>query len=73
MSGVAFSSCLAVACFSILYGLLNWNIIGCIVLFFVGWGVITLFGQRHLKKVEAPDKKRYYLYGLLFPKKPRKK
>lgn len=63
----------AIICFLVLYVLVDWNILACVLLFFVGWGLIALFGQRYLWQVEDPQKKRYYLYGLLFPKDPPKK
>lgn len=63
----------AFVCFVLLYVVAAWNGIICAVLFVVGWGVISLFGKRYLRKVEDPEKKRFYLYGLLFPKKPPKK
>lgn len=63
----------AIICFLVLYVLVDWNGLSCVLLFFVGWGLIALFGQRYLRQVEDPQKKRYYLYGLLFPKDPPKK
>ena len=63
----------AIICFLVLYGLVDWNGLACVLLFFVGWGWIALFGQRYLRQVEDPQKKRYYLYGLLFPKDPPQK
>lgn len=60
----------AIICFLVLYVLADWNGLACIILFLVGWGLISLFGQRYLRRVEDPEKKRYYLFGLLFPKDP---
>lgn len=63
----------AVVCFPVLYVAADWNGWVCVLLFLAGWGIISLLGRRYLRKVEDPEKKRYYLYGLLFPKDPPKK
>lgn len=57
----------AAICFCILSLLLKIGFFGAGILFLIGWGLITIFGHRYLKKVEDPEKKRVHFYGIFIP------
>lgn len=57
----------AAICFCMLSLVLKIGFFGAGILFLIGWGLITIFGHRYLKKVEDPEKKRVHFYGIFIP------